>query len=129
MNGTVQVTAGREVVVAIEGLIVDAPKELRKIVSKGSLNIKTDWRRRWSGHPHIPVLPFAIGYDITETATAVESEIGVDQSKPQGPLAGIIAWGSPAQGNAPLPGPLEALDAEAPKFESALTALATKLAR
>lgn len=122
----VTVTGGREWIATLEGAAKQAPDQVRKVVSKGSLNIKQDWRRRWSGHAHIPRLPYAIGYDITTGPVAVSSEIGVDQSKPQGPLAGIIAWGSPA-GNAPLPGPLEALDAEGPRFESALATLAAKL--
>lgn len=89
-----------------------------RVVGRGMLNIKNDWKARWSGHPHIPHLPRAIGYDVVTEGDVVNGDVGVDHNKRQGPLAGIVAWGEGA--NAPLPGPLEAIAAEQPRFEKAL---------
>lgn len=92
--------------------------EIRKVLQKGALNIKTDWRRTWTGLAHAPRLPYAITYDTEETATRVIAEIGADKEKRQGALANLIEYGS--VNNAPIPGGARALRAEEPRFEKAL---------
>lgn len=104
----------------------DVVGEVRQVVAKGSLNIKTDWRKRWSGHPHIKGLPRTITYDTSVNRDVIVGEIGPDKALGgQAPLAGIIEYGS--VNNAPLPGGAPALLAEAPRFEKALEALGAKL--
>lgn len=95
-----------------------AAVQARAIVAKGALNIKRDWQRAWSGHPHIPALPAAVTYDIKRTPLMIEAEIGPDKSKRQGPLANIIEFGTSK--NAPIPGGLPALQAEQPRFQRAI---------
>lgn len=102
-----------------------APDEVRRVAQKAALNIKTDWRIRWSGHPHYPALPSAITYDTTVSDAGVEAEIGPDKSRPQGPLGNLIEFGS--RNNAPLPGGLPALQAEEPRTAAAIEALAERL--
>lgn len=121
----VRVEGGREVIAMLDEASRAAPAEVEKVVVKGSVNVKLDWRRRWSGHAHIPVLPYAISFDVTSEGGTVTSEIGPDQSKPQGSLAGIINDGSPT--SSPLPGAQPALEAEAPRFEKALLDIGAKL--
>jgi len=99
-----------------------AAAEARKVVQKGSVNIKADWRRRWSGHAHAPRLPYAIGFDTKVLGSRIESEIGPDKDKPQGALGNLFEFGSIK--NAPIPGGAPALEAERPKFERAMEALA-----
>lgn len=99
-----------------------APAEARKVVQKGAQNIKTDWRRRWSGHPHAPRLPSAVGYDTRILGPLCEAEIGPDKDKPQGALGNLFEYGSVK--NAPIPGGAPALEAERPKFEAAMEGLA-----
>jgi hypothetical protein len=89
-----------------------------RVVGKGMFNIKKDWQARWTGHAHIPHLPRAIRYDVTTSSDVVNGDVYVDEHKRQGPLGAIIAWG--LGDNAPLPGPLEAIAAEEPRFERAL---------
>lgn len=126
MSGVeVRVEGLTEVQILFVAAASKALPEAKGVVGRGAFQIKKDWRQRWSGHVHIPVLPYAIGYDTTVRAGTVESEIGPDQGTPQGPLAGIIAWGSPT--SAPLPGPLEAIAAEEPRFVAAMHAMAAKL--
>lgn len=102
-----------------------APKETRAIVQKGALNIKTDARRRRAGSAHFPRLASAITYDTDSSPLGASAEIGPEQDRPQGNLAHIPEYGSlntPAQ---PYMAP--AADAEVPKFEQAMTALAARL--
>ncbi|MFI2664882.1 hypothetical protein [Micromonospora carbonacea] len=102
-----------------------APGEVRKVVQKGALNIKTDWRRRWTGHPHAPRLPYAVTYDTRETPTGSSAEIGPDKEKTQGALGNLFEFGS--VNNAPIPGGIPAAEAEKPRFEKALEDLAVRL--
>lgn len=99
--------------------------EARKVVAKGALNIKKDWQKRWSGHPHFPALPAAISYDLDEGRDWVGAEVGPDKGKPQGALGNLIEFGS--VNNAPIPGGLPAGQAEAPRFEQALADLGVGL--
>jgi hypothetical protein len=103
----------------------DAREQGRRVVAKGSLNIKQDWRERWKGHPYIKALPFSITYDTQLTATGASGEIGPERGKRQAPLANLIEYGS--VNNEPLPGGKPALEAEEPRFRKALEDLADPL--
>ena len=99
--------------------------EGEKVVSKGSLNIKNDWRARWSGHERIKHVPAAIGYDIDRDENRIESTIGPDKAMVQAAIANIIEFGS--VNNAPIPGGAPALDAEEPGYVRAAADLGEKL--
>lgn len=112
----------------LDGLVAElerearvAPAEARKVVAKGLLNIKADWRRRWTGYPHVRALPFAITYETAAIGPRVSGEVGPDKNRPQGPLGNLLEYGSP--NNAPIPGGAPALRTEQPKFERAMEAL------
>lgn len=98
-----------------------APAESGKVVAKGAVNIKKDWRKRWTGFPHAPALPYAIGFDLRFHGVESEAEIGPDKDRPQGALGNLLEYGSVK--NAPIPGGAPALEAERPKFEKALNDL------
>lgn len=102
-----------------------APHEVRKVVQKGALNIKTGAQQRVSGRAHLPHYPRAITYDTTVKATAVEAEIGPDKGKRQGALGNIIEYGT--RNNAPIPHIRPAADEEMPRFESEMDKLAARL--
>ncbi|GLZ62874.1 hypothetical protein [Micromonospora sp. NBRC 107095] len=125
MKVTVTSSGLNELAVTLESAADDAVPEGRKVVSKGALNIKNDWRRRWSGSPHAPALPYAIGYDIRTAGTLVSAEIGPDKAKRQGALGNLYEFGS--VNNAPRPGGAPALAAESPRFVAALEKLAVDL--
>lgn len=95
---------------------------VRAVVQKGALNIKTDARRRISGHARLPAYPYSITYDSTVSATSASAEIGPDKHKRQGAIGNIIEYGS--VNNAPLPHIKPAADEELPRFERALADLA-----
>lgn len=99
--------------------------ETEKVVSKGALNIKQDWARRWRGLGHLPHLPSTVGYDLERAAGVISAEIGPDTGKLQGSVAHIIELGS--LNSAPHPGGIPALDAEEPKFIGALEDLGETL--
>lgn len=109
----------------LRAVAVTCPVAVRGVVQKGALNIKNDWRQRWSGHPHIPLLPYAITYDTADHPWGVDAEIGVDKDKPQGPLGNIIEYGT--SDTPPLPGGAPALDTEEPRFLEALADAAERL--
>lgn len=98
-----------------------APDEARKVVQKGALNIKKDWRRRWSGMAHLPRLPYAVTYDTTFSGQQAGAEIGPDKDRPQGALGNIPEFGT--VNNAPIPGGAPALESERPRFERAMNDL------
>lgn len=101
------------------------PAATRAVVQKGALNIKTDWRRRWSGHRHLRAIASTITYDTTESRSGVVGEIGPDRaSGPAAALANIPEYGTVK--NAPIPGGGPALSAEEPRFAAAMEALAVK---
>lgn len=121
----VTVTGLRELVRDLEAVDNKLPAGVKAVVSKGALNIKNDWKRRWSGIGHAPALPAAVTYDTKESRDSVSAQIGPDKGRRQGALGNIIEFGT--SNNAPIPGGLPALAAEQPKFEKALEDVAEKV--
>jgi hypothetical protein len=102
----------------LQRVAVRTPAETRAVVQKGALNVKNDWRERWSGLAHAPALPNSITYDTTVKGLTFEAEIGPEHDRRQAPLANLLEYGS--VNNAPIPGGAPALEEERPKFERAL---------
>lgn len=120
-----EVTGLRELIADLTNAEKQSPGEVRKVVQKGALNIKTDWRARWSGHAHAPALSRSVTYDTKETGGGASAEIGPDKGISPGPLGNIYEFGTPRNG--PQPGGLPALQAEEPKFLKAIEDMARKL--
>lgn len=99
--------------------------EARKVVVRGTIQIKRDAKRRVRGLRHAPYYPASITDDIRQGADWVESEIGPDKSRRQGALGNLIEFGS--VNNAPIPHMAPATDAEKPRFERALEDLGARL--
>jgi hypothetical protein len=123
---SVSITGDKELIAVLEAAITHAVPESIAIVTKGSQNIKTDWRRSWAGIRHAKRLPMSITYDVEGSWRGVSSEIGPeDGADNQGFLAPIIEFGGIH--NAPRPGGLPALANEEPKFQAAIEAMSAKL--
>lgn len=101
-----------------------AAAETAKVVAKGALNIKTDAARRITGLKHARRYPASIDYDLYVTGRGAAADVGANKSKPQGALGNLLEYGSVK--NPPHPHIRPAADAEMPKFEAAMDALATK---
>lgn len=101
-----------------------APGGVRAVVQKGALNIKTDARRRISGHRRFPAYPASITYDTEFTRLGAAAEIGPDKGKRQGALGNILEYGT--TNNAPMPHMRPAAEAEEPRFVKALEDVAVK---
>jgi len=99
--------------------------QARKVVARGSVQIKKGAQQRIAGHPHAPAYPRSIGYDQYETPGWLRSQIGPDKLKRQGALGNILELGT--TNNAPLPHLGPAADEEAPKFERAVGDLGVSL--
>lgn len=101
------------------------PARVRPVVQRGALNIKNDWRRRWSGLAHAPAVPRAISFDTRVGADEIKAEVGPDKAARQGALGNILEFGTVK--NAPIPGGLPALAAEEPRFVEALQAVVEEI--
>lgn len=99
-----------------------------KVVSRGSLNIKRDAADLVDAQSQsrLPHYPRAITYDIDRRSDRVESEIGPDKDRAQGPLGNILEYGT--SDTPPIPHLNPALDLEEPRFERAVEALGMRLA-
>lgn len=123
----VTVEGAQELAAAWDASADRADDELRRVVSKGALNIKNATRAKWAGHRHAPTLAAAVSYDLDEEGGALGAEIGpVKEATGGGPLGTIYEYGT--QRTAPQPALNPALDAEEPRFEEAAGAAAEKLA-
>lgn len=116
-------------IVELSSIPDNLQREVRRVVSRGALNVKRDWARRWKGHPRIRALPYSINYDLASADDVLSAEIGPDHAKRQATLAHLIEYGNAEYGsvrNAPIPGGLPALAAEEPRFVRALGDLGEK---
>lgn len=122
---TVTVTGDKELIAELDAAITHVVPEAMALVSKGALNIKTDWRQAWSGFRHAPQVGRAVTYDVAGDWHGVSAEIGPDKDKPQGALGNLLEYGS--LNNAPHPGGGPALAKEEPRLTAAAEALLAKL--
>jgi hypothetical protein len=99
--------------------------EARKVVAKGSLNIKTDARRMAPKGPHTPHYANSITYETGVTKTTATGEIGPEHGRQQAELGGIFELGSPT--SPPQPHMTPAGDLEEPRFYQAMEDLAVRL--
>lgn len=121
-------------IIGLNELVADlsfAPKhvaaESRKVVQKGALNVKNDWRDQATGLAHAPLYPASITYDTAFKNGGWEAEVGPDKDRPQGALGNLITYGS--ANNPPHPHDIAARNAEAPRFERAMADLAIEALR
>ncbi|WP_104087046.1 hypothetical protein [Arthrobacter sp. GMC3] len=114
-------------------------KEIRQVVSKGSLKIKNQMRSEARGSLSFKRMAETINYDINADGNSVEGEVGPDKDvmTPWGSrrgnrsgsdgsaasLAGIAYFGGARGGGGTLPDPLLALQAEEGAFVDALSKL------
>lgn len=119
----------RELIVDLETLPERAVPKFDGVLSRGALNVKTDWRASWEAikHPptHIPHLVGGIGYDTETKPPRWSAEVGVARSNRQSPIAHLLEYGS--VNNPPYPGGQAALDAEDPRFVRAVADAAVEL--
>jgi HK97 gp10 family phage protein len=95
-------------------------EETRKVLSKGALNIKTDWREKARTYQKAPRLFRSITYTLDGLTAEIGPVIGHS-----GSLGGIYEYGT--VNNAPQPAGAPALKAETPRFEKALGDMAEGL--
>lgn len=123
---SVHITGDKELILELEAAITHAVPEAIAMVTKGSQNIRTDWRKTWSGIRHAPRLGSSLSYDVSGDWRGVEAEIGADDGPAkQGFLAPIFEYGG--LHSPPRPGGQPALEAEEPRLTAAAEALMLKL--
>ena len=125
---SVEIRGDKELIAELDAMLHELPPQAERVVSKGSVNIKSDWRRRVRGIAHAPRYGLSISYDITATDTSVTSVIGpVEGPQLQGFLGPVLEYGG--RYNAPHPAGLESLLAEQPRYDAAVDAMVERLLR
>lgn len=103
--------------------------ETRAIVQKGAMNVKTQAKAnvlktapRRNANAHT-----AITYDTSIKPTTVEAEIGYDKDRKPGRLGNLLEFGGGGDHSPPHRDLGLALEAEEPRFEAAISAMAERL--
>lgn len=110
----------------LEAAGADAMAEGEKVVSKGSLNIKTKARELAPHGEHTPHYVSSINYDLlVDRSGEIIGEIGPAEGRSQRGLGNLLEYGGPF--NPPHPHHEPALDEEEPRYISALEDLAARL--
>lgn len=65
-----------------------------RVVEKGAVNIKRDWRASVGGSEAFKHLQFAVGYDRFRTTDSLGADIGYDKDRVQGPIGNIAEFGT-----------------------------------
>lgn len=100
----------------------------RKVTTRGALNVKKGWKKRWQNINRLGGLPRTITYDVDANGTSILAEIGPDLDKGgQAPLAFIPEHGVAQHNTRAQPGGAPALAEEAPMFERHLGDLGEEL--
>ncbi len=98
-------------------------RKIRPVVSKGALNIRDQMRAEMSRSRSFKQIAPTINYDLNVQADGMEAEIGPDKRRRAARLANIAYFGGARGGGGTVPDPRGALEAEVPRFESALSKL------
>jgi len=126
VSASVRVTGLDELQAVLKRAAAEVPDRGEKVVSKGALAVKNDARDLITGYAHLPHYPKSIGYDLDrEDVMTSVATIGPDKESRQGPLGGILEFGS--VNNQPLPHLNPALDFEEPKLADAAGDLGVEL--
>ncbi len=108
--------------------VEDAIPAAKKIVGKGSLNVKREAQRiikAYSNRGYLPHYPRSISYEVSASGAVVSSEIGPDSAKLQGGLGRILEEGT--VNSPPYPHLNPALDDEENTFYSYMEELGESL--
>lgn len=74
----------------VDAAVRDADDDLRAVVRKEALKVKTDWAGQWGPSPHLPYLGASVSFDVAGSGGVYTAEIGPDKLRAQGPLGTII---------------------------------------
>lgn len=87
----------------------------RTALEVSARHVKDDARELASGHRHATAYPQSIAYEVRNSLTGGEAEIGPTVGGPQWGLGDILEWGTSKSSPRPHMGP--ALDKNVPDFE------------
>lgn len=96
---------------------------LRPTTARAALNIKNTMREDASGHSHLGALPQYVEYELEQSGSTVEAEIGF-RKEGQGNLANIAAFGT--KNNAPVMDITRGIADETPEWLRHITEAAAK---
>lgn len=117
----IDATEVRALTVALTDSTRNIEKDVRAVVSKGALNIKTQMVSEMSESPHFKGAARSITYDMSGNAFFTEAQIGPKVGDGEsGGLGGIAYFGASKGGGGTVPDPRGALERETPNLERAL---------
>lgn len=116
----------REFAAVLDAKAQATARQVRQVVSKGAVNIKNQMQVEAAGSRWFRIAS-TISYDMREVEAfgggVIEAEIGPNRRFRAARLANIAYFGGANGGGGTIPDPRGALDAEAPRFEKALSDL------
>jgi len=124
MGVTIDTSEFRAAAAAMGEGLSRLPREVRAVVSKGALNMKTAMNADFRKSRHFKGIAGAVSYDMAGNAYYSEAQIGPEKGAP-GSLANIAYFGT-SRGGGTVTDPQVRLDDEAPRFEQALAEVAEK---
>ncbi len=98
----------------------DVDTELRRVINRAALNVKTTWAARWAPSRHLPHIGASVSYDVTGASPHWKAAIGPDKLRAQGPLGTIIEDANGRARNRATHAGNRAGAAEEPRFESSV---------
>ena len=98
-------------------------RQLPRIVRKGAVNVKNDWREAAAKSRHFKIAS-TINFDEKAAPAGFEAEVGPNRHYRAARLAGIAHFGGANGGGGTIGDPQRFGDAEAPNLEKALADLA-----
>lgn len=111
-----------ELVADLESAADRVLAEVKPVVAKGAVNVKTAMRDDLASSTHFKQVARSVTYDTRSGRDWVEAEIGpVTAGAVVGDLAHIVYFGGARGGGATVRDPLLAALDEAPRFEKALS--------
>lgn len=76
----------------------NASQNIRKAVEVTARNVRDAWREQLAGSQTVPAGPASVTYDMKGGGGEIVGEIGPELGRTQGPLVGMLEYGTPTTG-------------------------------
>ena len=103
----------------IRAVVSEIGAGIPKVLSKGALNVKTDWNEAFRGSVSFKGIAGNVTFDVRSGHGWAEAEIGTTDNR-GGALANIAHFGGSRGGGGTVADPQTFLDAEEPRLTKAL---------
>jgi hypothetical protein len=105
----------RQLAVSLQVKATTTPAQTRAVASKAGLNMKNAWRDATASSRHFRQIGPTVSYDLRDSGSFIEVEVGPDTSIPSAKLENIYHFGT-SRGGGTGGDPMRFLEAEVPAF-------------